>query len=705
GSPPERLTLLLVDFKGGAAFGACAALPHVVGLLTDLDDHLVERALSSLRAELRRREHLLAAAGVADVDDLGPGPVRDAVPRLVVVVDELRALVDELPGLARGLVRLAAQGRSLGIHLVLATQRPGGAVTGEVRANVDLRIAFRVRDAADSLDVVDDPGAADLDPGVPGRGLARGGDGAITAFQAALVAPAPAPGTDAVQVELLESGSGARPGVTPTRDRTREVAAVVHVVREAAAGRAAPRPRPPWLPELPPTVRRGDRDAGTGVVAVVDEPDLQRRRPLRLDDEVPLWRFVGRPRTGRTGALLALVTAAVEQHAPDDLHVHVVDAAGGLAAALSGTPHLGTACRPGDPEAPAALLAHLTHEVARRREEAEEQAPHPRLLLVVDGWEELVEADDPRSPEPASDLVLRLLRDGSGVGLTGAVAGGRALLHSRWQGLGGRTVLLGPVDPMDAVAAGLRAGDLPRDPPPGRGLLAGDGRELQVVEVRPEDLARAAGGRRAPTAPGPWRHRPLPRTVRRSDLTAAPRDGLLVGVAGPTASPWVWSPVATAGRLLVAGPPRSGRTNTLRVLAESARRAGRPVALVAADGEPDTLATLLHRHADLLVLVDDADRVDDAPLAPALHEAARRADRGDGGLVVVTTAPSLISRFRGLDVETLRRGHAILLGPSPGDGDVIGVRLARGGAAGRLPGRGVVVADGRATAIQVLLDG
>ncbi|HEX6917558.1 MAG TPA: hypothetical protein VF140_05715, partial [Phycicoccus sp.] len=173
----------------------------------------------------------------------------------------------------------------------------------------------------------------------------------------------------------------------------------------------------------------------------------------------------------------------------------------------------------------------------------------------------------------------------------------------------------------------------------------------------------------------------------------------------PTASPWVWLPETTAGRLLVAGPPRSGRTNTLRVLAASARRAGRPVALVPADGKPDALAALLHRHADLLVLVDDVDRVDDAPLAPALHEAVRRADRGDGGLVVATTAPSLLRRFRGLDVETLRRGHAILLGPSPGDGDVIGVRLPRGGAAGRLPGRGVLVADGRVTAIQVLLDG
>ena len=177
-APPEELTFVLVDFKGGAAFAACAALPHVVGLVTDLDDHLVSRALTSLRAELRRRERLLAAVGAGDLEAyhrLRPDD-SEPLPRLVVVVDELRALVDELPDFVSGLVRLAALGRSLGVHLVLATQRPSGALTAEVQANVSLRIAFRVRDRADSVDVVDDGAAADIAPSTPGRAArARGG--------------------------------------------------------------------------------------------------------------------------------------------------------------------------------------------------------------------------------------------------------------------------------------------------------------------------------------------------------------------------------------------------------------------------------------------------------------------------------------------------------------------------------------------------
>ena len=175
-SPPEEVTFVLVDFKGGAAFGPCAALPHVVGLVTDLDDHLVSRALASLRAELRRRERLLAAVGASDLEAYhrARAPGSDPVPRLVVVVDELRALVDELPEFVTGLVRLAALGRSLGVHLVLATQRPSGALNAEVQANVSLRIAFRVRDRADSVDVIDDGAAAGIAPSTPGRAMARG---------------------------------------------------------------------------------------------------------------------------------------------------------------------------------------------------------------------------------------------------------------------------------------------------------------------------------------------------------------------------------------------------------------------------------------------------------------------------------------------------------------------------------------------------
>ncbi|MDQ3351404.1 MAG: FtsK/SpoIIIE domain-containing protein, partial [Actinomycetota bacterium] len=146
---PARLNFVLVDYKGGSTFDACALLPHTVGMVTDLDDQLAERALQSLRAELRWREAELRARGVADlVDDPcrhGDGDDdRQPIARLVVVIDEFAALAAELPGFLTSLVAIAQRGRSLGVHLVLATQRPAGVVSDDIRANTNLRIALRL---------------------------------------------------------------------------------------------------------------------------------------------------------------------------------------------------------------------------------------------------------------------------------------------------------------------------------------------------------------------------------------------------------------------------------------------------------------------------------------------------------------------------------------------------------------------------------
>lgn len=158
---PENMTFVLVDYKGGSAFKDCVKLPHTVGMVTDLDAHLVERALESLGAELKRREHILAAADAKDIEDyqdlVRRDPSHAPVPRLLIVIDEFASMVRDLPDFVTGLVNIAQRGRSLGIHLLLATQRPSGVVSPEIRANTNLRIALRVTDGGESSDVIDSP--------------------------------------------------------------------------------------------------------------------------------------------------------------------------------------------------------------------------------------------------------------------------------------------------------------------------------------------------------------------------------------------------------------------------------------------------------------------------------------------------------------------------------------------------------------------
>ncbi|MFQ6172806.1 FtsK/SpoIIIE domain-containing protein [Oryzobacter sp. R7] len=738
--PPEDLALVLVDFKGGAAFGACADLPHVVGLVTDLDALLVERALSSLDAELRRRERLFAVVGAADLEAYRRASGRpEPLPRLVVVVDELKALVDEVPRFVDGLVRLAALGRSLGIHLVLATQRPSGALSPAVQANVNLRIAFRVRDRSDSVDVVEDPAAAAIHPGVPGRAVARGGDGILVAFQAALVAD---PGQE-VLPSLRVVPSGGCPGtvdveVPRTTEGSRDAALdrLVAALDEAARATGRPRPRSPWLAPLPDVFDPHDPDAPSGAdgcppvrAGLVDEPDRQRTTSLGPEDGSVTWLLSGGPGSGRTTATRALALAAASRAAPADLHLHVI-AAGGALADLAGLPHCGCAMALTDRRAVRALIGYLSTLVARRRSSASPDGANghggPTVFVLVDGWEQLVEATAGPWGDSDADALLTVLRDGASVGVRGIVTGGRALLQPNWSALGATTVVLGRVDPLDAALTGLRAGPLPVDPPRGRGVRVGDSRQVHFAHATAATTAQVAAARpaQADTTGGraPWRYLPLPESVtrpaRRRPSSEGNGDTAVTGrslglglraVADGGAASWRWVPERDGPRLLVAGPPRSGRTTTLRSLAEAVLDSGHPAVLVsrATRGQADDVTARLRvvtpdeveefvalrrGHPDLAVLVDDAELLDDAPLLPLLREHATLLGRDPGLLVVATSSDGLASRFRGLDVEVARHRFALLLMPSASDGAALGQpRLPD---VLPVPGRGLVVGGG-----------
>lgn len=183
---PLHVTFMLVDYKGGSAFRECAELPHVVGLLTDLDEHLTDRVLRSLRAEIRRRERILAEHAAMDLPELESRGIH-AFPSMVIVIDEFAALVREVPDFITGVIDIAQRGRSLGVHLVLATQRPSGVITDSIRANTNIRICLGVTDAEDSTDVLGIPDAAHIESRRAGRAFLRIGSGPVISFQSMYV--------------------------------------------------------------------------------------------------------------------------------------------------------------------------------------------------------------------------------------------------------------------------------------------------------------------------------------------------------------------------------------------------------------------------------------------------------------------------------------------------------------------------------------
>lgn len=241
----DEVAFLLADFKGGTAFSALERVPHVTGLLTDLDGTGARRAVESLRAELRRREAAIAGAGAADIAD-----PRVDMPRLVIVVDEFAALLQDHGDLHAVFTDVAARGRALGMHLVLGTQRAAGVLRDALLANCPLRICLRVADAADSRAIVGSDEAARLPGDAGSRGLAlvrRGGD------------------SEAETVRIARTGDALREEL-------------------AAAERPARGPRAPWLPPLPERIAldRLEGSAGAVLLGVADEPEHQRQPVLEL---------------------------------------------------------------------------------------------------------------------------------------------------------------------------------------------------------------------------------------------------------------------------------------------------------------------------------------------------------------------------------------------------------------------------------------
>lgn len=290
---PQEVAFLLIDFKGGATFASLRGLPHCVGVITDLDEAGARRAVSSLAAEVRRRERALAEFGAATISDpacLG------RIARLVIVVDEFQAMLQSLPDLDAVFTDLAARGRSLGIHLILCTQRPSGVVRDALLANCGLRLCLRVHAAADSQAVIGDPRAALLPPGAPGRCL------------------------------LGQVGQAEQTQIALASERL--IAGIAREHRGAAIARR------PWLDPLPPTVtleeamhaegrggsygqaRPGDADAPEGrldgdadalVLGMIDDPAAQSQYPAVYSPQTegPLL-CIGDPRSGKTTLLQTL---------------------------------------------------------------------------------------------------------------------------------------------------------------------------------------------------------------------------------------------------------------------------------------------------------------------------------------------------------------------------------------------------------------
>ncbi len=589
----EALNLLLIDFKGGATFLDFARAPHVAAVITNLADEvpLVARVRDALAGEMNRRQQLLRAAGCVSAAAYErarrAGTESAALPTLFIIVDEFSELLSQHPDFADTFVAIGRLGRSLGMQLLLASQRLEEGRLRGLDAHLSYRLCLKTLSAAESRAVLGTLDAYEL-PNDPGAGYLRTSGGELIRFSAAYVSgPAPAGIPAAASVA---TASVQRFGTRTVGATTQAVEAggpsgrtVLHAVLDRLCGHGPPAHRV-WLPPLgpAPALHTLLRDAVPAPVAltaplgIVDRPFEQRRIPLMVDLRGAAGNVavVGAPQSGKSTALRTLITALAATHGPGQVQFYCLDFGGGALTSTRAIPHVGAVAGRAEPRLVGRIVAecesvirsreaiftdHGIGSIAQyRRLRAQHKSldadPFGDVFLVVDGWAGLREEFGGLEASIAA------------VAAHGLSFGVHVVLSaSRWAEIRpalrdqiGTRVELRLGDPADSELDRKAAHHVPEGKP-GRGLSS-DGSHMMIAlplaEIGPAQSA-------APPIPL------LPELVERDAVVAGPGSGLgnriLLGVDERRLQP-VTVDFDQQAHLLVLGDKECGKTATLRTL-------------------------------------------------------------------------------------------------------------------------------------------
>jgi DNA segregation ATPase FtsK/SpoIIIE, S-DNA-T family len=574
---PEVLNLLLIDFKGGATFLDLTSAPHVAAVVTNLADEapLVARMRDALAGEMDRRQRLLRTAGCASVAAYerarrARGQLT-ALPTLLIIVDEFSELLSQHPEFADMFVAIGRLGRSLGVHLLLASQRLDEGRLRGLEAHLSYRICLKTLSAAESRAVLGTLDAVQL-PNTPGAGYLRASSGEPIRFHAAFVSgpaptetPACVPPLAAAPVRVFSTRTAGP--VTRALSGASVTRTVLHAVLDRLAGHGPPAHQV-WLPPLgaAPALHTLLRDAEpalgglTAPIGVVDRPFEQCRTPLMVDLSGAAGNvaIVGAPRSGKSTALRTLITALAATHDPGQVQFYCLDFGGGALGSMRTLPHVGAVAGRAEPELVRRMVAEMGSIVRSRETDRAHPGrgndPFGDVFLVVDGWASLR-----HEFEELEASITALAAQGLSFGMHVVLSASRwAEVRPSLRDQIGTRVELRLGDPADSEIDRKRAQQVPRDRP-GRGLSR-DG--LHMVIALPTDRI-SHGESVAPPIPLLPTHVDHYAVANRANVQ--PGGRILLGLGERQLQP-VAVDFGQHSHLLILGDNECGKTSTLRTL-------------------------------------------------------------------------------------------------------------------------------------------
>ncbi|HEU4423911.1 MAG TPA: type VII secretion protein EccCa [Pilimelia sp.] len=627
----EILNFVLVDFKGGATFTALDRLPHASAVITNLADELslVDRMLGAIQGELLRRQELLRRAGnygsQRDYERARAAGVPLApLPSLLIIVDEFSELLTARPDFIDMFVQIGRLGRSLGIHLLLASQRLEEGRLRGLETHLSYRIGLRTFSSMDSRAVLGVPDAYEL-PRAPGHGYLRTGTEGMIRFKAAYVsgpvrndglrAPGGGLAVDPVReftTHYVAPPRDDRPAEQPTEPEETAVGEVVLDVLVKRMEGQGPPAHQVWLPPLDepatlgqllaPVVRSPERGLTTepleparalhGLVGVIDKPFEQRREPMWLDlsGSAGNLAVVGGPQSGKSTFLRTLIGSLALRHTPREVQFYGLDFGGRALSAMAGLPHAGGVATRHDVDKVRRTIAEMyglmqarearfgAHGVegitAYRLAKAQGQFaddPFGDVFLVVDGWSTLRAEFEDLEP-----MINELATRGLGYGIHILASAIRWMdVRAAVRDMFGTKIELRLGEPSDSLINRRAAVNVP-ERAPGRGLTQDGFHFLTGLprldeEQRVSDLADAVANFvkasqeswAAPPAPAV---RLLPAELPFAALPAPEGGRVPIGIAEADLQP-VHLDVDAEPHALLFGDIECGKSSFLRSLA------------------------------------------------------------------------------------------------------------------------------------------